>query len=454
MNWQKILLVVRREYLFNFKRPAFLFTAFGVPIISFGAMFLLTAFIIDRETNLDDWQRIAYVDNAGIVDDTLALPDGCECIYTPITASDDAGFSAQIAAATQQVQDDQIDAFFVVAENYRLSGQIDLYTEKSVPDALYDNINDFMWHQISASAPDNLAVPVDRLGNNDYTIRDLDTGESLSEAELAGRFMLPLIFVFLYFMSTNTTAQFLMSGVVEEKENRLMEILATSLKPSELLWGKLLGLGSLALTQVVAWVGGGLVLSSFNDTAQEFLSGASFEAGDLVLIAGLFLINFLLFSASMLGIGASVTAETESRQIAGFFAFITVLPLALMVTFITNPNGPIPMILTFFPLTAATGLILRIGLTTVPLWQVLLSITIQVVSVIVVMWLAAKVFRLGMLMYGKRLTPRTLWHALREGRTTMTTASTEYEANSAPKPKRKNRQRCRKLSKPKPRPQL
>ncbi len=437
MNWQKILLVVRREYLFNFKRPSFLFTAFGVPLISFAAMFLITRFTIDRESKLNDWQRIAYIDQAGIVDETLILPDDCECDYMPLTVSESTDYTAQFTAATQQVNDDTLDAFFVVTETYAVTGQIELYAEKNVPQMLYNNIDTFMWHQVSASAPDTLAVPVNRLGNNEYTIRDLDSGDALSEAALAGRIMLPLIFVFLYFMATTTTAQFLMSGVVEEKENRLMEILATSLKPLELLWGKLLGLGSLALTQVVAWALAGVVTAIFNDTAREFISGASFKASDLLLIVALFVINFLLFSAAMLGIGAAVTAETESSQIAGFFTFINVIPIMLLVTFLNDPNGPIPLFFTFFPLSAATGLILRIGLTAVPVWQVILSVTIQVVSVIIVMWLAAKVFRLGMLMYGKPLTPRALWQALREGRTTLTTASTEYGTQPDKKPRKK-----------------
>jgi ABC-2 type transport system permease protein len=219
-----------------------------------------------------------------------------------------------------------------------------------------------------------------------------------------------------------------MSGVVEEKENRLMEILATSLRPLELLWGKVLGLGALSLTQVLVWSAAGLAIASSNADAREFLSGASFRAGDLVLVAALFVINFLLFAAMMMAVGASVTAETESRQVAGLFTFVMVAPMALLVTFFTNPNGPLPVFFSFFPLTAALGLIMRMGLTTLPAWQIVLSVAIQVATTIGIMWLAAKVFRLGMLMYGKPLTPRALWRALREGKVTLTTATGEFPA--------------------------
>ena len=130
-------------------------------------------------------------------------------------------------------------------------------------------------------APADLPVSQDRLREDpSITIRDIDSNDELSDAALIGRFLLPFIFVLVYAMAVNTTAQFLMNGVVEEKENRLMEILATSLRPLDLLWGKLLGLGALSLTQVVLWLGAGLIIMQVNDDAREFISGVTFRAGD------------------------------------------------------------------------------------------------------------------------------------------------------------------------------
>jgi ABC-2 type transport system permease protein len=434
MNWRKIWLVARREYLFNFRRPSFLFAAIGVPALSLAAMFLIGKFVQNRETNLSKFQRVAYIDLAGIVDPALeSTCDGCD--FQPFVCP--APDSEPEACAAQETLAGNLDAFFTIDANYTLNGQVDLYARRSIPQALRDNVESFLREQIAARAPGNLAVSPDLISNADITIRDLDSGKELSEAALVGRLMLPFLFVMIYFMTTNTTAQFLMSGVVEEKENRLMEILATSLRPLELLWGKLLGLGALALTQAALWAIGGAAIVMINETAQEAVSGASFRAADIALMVALFLINFFVFSAAMLGIGASVTAETESRQVAGFFTLISVLPIMLLVTFFNNPDGPIPVIFTFFPLTAAVALTLRLGLTSLPTWQIALSMAIQVAAVFGVMWLAAKVFRLGMLMYGKSLTPRALWRALREGRTTLTTASTEYGPVQAKKKKRR-----------------
>lgn len=446
MSWHKIRLVLWREYRFNFKRPSFLATAIGLPALMIGVMLVMFQSTSSRESNLSEFQTVGYVDRANvIVQDEI---DDSEITYQPVTDPDlvppasDASHEARAAyfdaleeAAAQQVIDGTLDAYFVVTDPYVLSGQIDLYMRGNVPQALYDEIENFMRAQIAALAPADLPVPHDRIREDpEITIRDLDSNDELSETALVGRFFLPFIFVLVYVMATNTTSQFLMNGVVEEKENRLMEILATSLRPLELLWGKLLGLGALSLTQVILWLAAGLIMMQVNDDAREFITGVTFRAGDLALIAVLFLINFTLYAAVMLGIGASVTAETESRQFAGIFTFITVTPMMLLISFFENPDGLMPLFFTFFPLTAATGLILRMGLTTLPTWQILLSVGIQIASVLVVMWLAAKVFRLGMLMYGKPLTPRALWQALREGHVTLTTATDEV-----PKPRSKTR---------------
>ncbi len=446
MTPHKIWLVLRREYLYNFRRPSFLFTAFGVPLLSLVAMFVLFQFTVKRESNLDDFQRVAYIDRAMILDPAGPNPAGYQRVVHPdveMPVETSRGqtigeyFNTLEQYASDQLVAGELDAYFVIPQNYTISGRVDLYSRKNVPQALIDDIEGFMRSQVAAKAPPGLPVPVARLQDQSYTLRDMDTGEELSDAALAGRMFLPFIFVMIYFMATNTTAQFLMSGVVEEKENRLMEILATSLRPAELLWGKLLGLGALSLTQIMLWAGAGLVISRLNSGAQTFLSGAKFQAGDIALIIVLFLVNFLLFSATMLGIGAAVTAEAESRQIAGFFTFLNVLPIMFLAAFISNPNGPLPVVLSFFPLTAAVSLTLRLGLTSLPMWQIALSVVVQFASALAVMWLAGKVFRLGMLMYGKRLTPRTVWAALREGRQILTAAPSEVRTSPPASRKRK-----------------
>ncbi len=430
MSWRKVFLVLRREYLYNFRRPSFLFTAFGVPLISLGAMVLIGYLANRSESDLDAFHRVGYVDRAGVLQAQGPNPYGYFPIADPQlsppqpTESGEAGayFDALERFAAQQLAAGELDAYFVLSDHYVYSGQVALYARRSVPQKLREQIKDFLRAQIARRVPSDVPLPPARLEKIEYVLRDAQSGAELSEAALIGRLMLPLLFVMLYVMATSTTAQFLMSGVVEEKENRLMEILATSLRPLELLWGKLLGLGALALTQVALWAAAGVLIALLNETAREFVSGARFAPADLGLLGVLFVSNFLLFAAVMLGIGAAVTAETESRQLAGVFTLVLVLPIIFTGTYINDPNGPLPTVLTFVPFTAAMSLLLRVTLGHLPAWQIGVSVGIQALTVVAVVALSAKVFRLGMLMYGKMLTPRALWQALRSGQRTLTSA--------------------------------
>jgi ABC-2 type transport system permease protein len=106
---------------------------------------------------------------------------------------------------------------------------------------------------------------------------------------------------------------------------------------------------------------------------------------------------------------------------------ITVLPFILSITFFTDANGTIPLILSLFPLTAPLAVIMRMPLATVPVWQIILSMVLLALSTVLVMWLAARVFRLGMLMYGKNLSLREIVRAMREGRQTMTSVAHAQE---------------------------
>jgi ABC-2 type transport system permease protein len=248
------------------------------------------------------------------------------------------------------------------------------------------------------------------------------------EAAFMGRFMAPFILAFVFLMAVNTTSQFLMSSVVEEKENRMMEILLTSCTPLQMLWGKVLGLGLLGLTQVGLWLGAGaLIISGQSEGVMDFLSGVRFTP-DIIILGLLYLVlGYFFFSGVMAGVGASVTAEREGQQFAGFFTILTILPMALLITFMEDPNGPLPVFFSIFPLTSPVGMLMRMPMTTVPVWEIIVSVALLAVTVVATVWLAARVFRLGLLMYGKRLTAREIIAALRQGGQTMVSAAQSRE---------------------------
>jgi len=409
----KLLLIARREYLYNFKRRSFLFTAFGVPIFSFVMMFFVFNISENTATATGQMGQIGYVDEAGILADPVDKPEE----YVAFQSED---------AARTALTDGQIGAYFVIPSDFMSAGgQVAAYAYDGIPSGIESQLEDFIKSNLSRRVPGDL--PLARILDpmSKMTVVDVSSGGELDGADaFIGRFMVPFIFAFVFLMAINTTSQFLMSSVVEEKENRMMEILLTSSTPLEMLWGKVLGLGILGLTQVVLWAVAGVVLIAAQPQAAGNILSSLRLTPDLLILSLLYLVlGYFLFGGIMAGVGATVTAEQEGRQFSGIFSLVAVVPMMLLVTFIQDPNGTVPVVLSLIPLTAPVSMLMRMPMTAVPVWQVVLSLLLLGLTVIATVWIAAKVFRLGLLMYGKRLTVREIIQALRQGRQTLTSVA-------------------------------
>jgi ABC-2 type transport system permease protein len=408
---RKIWLIARREYLVNFRRRSFLLTAFGVPAFSLIMMFVIFSLTESTYTGTGQLGTIGYVDQSGVLDLAVERPEE----YVSFADTE----AAQVALLAGEV-----GAYFVVPEDFMRQGRVEAYAAENVPEGIQDQFDAFVHANLMAQAPSQF--PTARLiAPMDLTVVELATGNELdSEAAFVAKFLTPFIFAFILLMAVNTTSQFLMSGVVEEKENRMMEILLTSCTPLEMLWGKLLGLGALGLTQVALWAAAGYGLVRLQ--ADSAFAQAVHIPADYVAISLAYLIlGYFLSAAIMAGIGAAVTAEQEGRSVAGLLTLPAVLPFLLLMTFIENPNGTVPVILSLFPLTAPVSMLMRMPMTAVPAWQLGLSLALMAASVLVMVWLAASIFRIGLLMYGKRLSPRAILTAIRQGRRTMLTVAQE-----------------------------
>lgn len=216
-------------------------------------------------------------------------------------------------------------------------------------------------------------------------------------------------FVFLMFMSIFTSGAYLLQGLAEEKENRVMEIVLSSVTPSELMAGKLAGLGAAGLLQLVIWVmmGGG---------------GAAVFAIDLALAPGMFafcllffLLGYLLFGSLMLGTGALGTNLRETQQLASVWSLIAAAPWFVMVALIQAPQGMLARVFSFIPFTAPTTMMFRYAVDPAgtPWTDIAGSVAILVLSTILAVRLAARLYRAGALLYGKRPGVREIWRWLK-----------------------------------------
>jgi ABC-2 type transport system permease protein len=403
----KMLLVARREYLYNLRRPAFLFGAFVVPIFTIGILILVFALQIGDETDPESLGQIGYVDNAGVLAQAIDQPD----YFVPFTTDEE---------ARAALDSGQIGGYFVVPRNYLVVGALRFFSAETLPGALQAEIRTFLAANLAAQV-EGLQVPVERLVEPlDLTIIAQDSGRELTGAAIGGLFIVPFLFVFVFMMASQVTSGFLMSGVVEEKTSRIMEILVTSITPLQMLMGKILGLGALGLTQFLVWLGGGLLILSLQ---LEFLQGITIPLDMAFIGFVLFLLSYFLVATLMAGIGAVAGSEEESRQYAGILGIVSAIPFFFIVQFMTNPNEGLPVFLSLFPFTAGTSMLLRYAFSSVPLWQIGLCFALLFFSALFIAFASARVFRWGLLMYGKRINFRELWRVIRTPEPAATTVA-------------------------------
>jgi ABC-2 type transport system permease protein len=230
-----------------------------------------------------------------------------------------------------------------------------------------------------------------------------ENGEIAREQGSIGNIIMPAIFALLLSLGIMLGAGSLISGFAEEKESRLIEVLLSSVSVRQLLIAKVLGLGTAGLLQVIVWlISAPLLLSLASSTFGGFLSDIQLPSNFLVLGILYFILGYLLFAVLSVTFGGISSSTTEAQNLSVFYTLMLFVPLwfgGLMVNF---PNSPIWVVLSIFPVTAPVQIMLRLGVSDIPTWQILTSIGMLGLSIIVGLYLSIKIFRTFMLMYGKR----------------------------------------------------
>jgi ABC-2 type transport system permease protein len=209
-------------------------------------------------------------------------------------------------------------------------------------------------------------------------------------------------------MSVFLTNGYLMQTVVEEKETRLIEILVSTMRPTQLLAGKILAFGLMGLLQIVVWVGSVFLIGKLvaGDVMSPLAAFAfiSLTADKILTLLLYFVFGYLFFAAGYGMVGAISNSMQEGPQFAVIFTLPAVIPFYFLAVFITTPDAPLPTILSMIPITAPLAMVMRVTLTHVPLWQIVLSLGLLIILDIVMIWLAGRIFRVQTLLAGQ--TPK------------------------------------------------
>ena len=321
--------------------------------------------------------------------------------------------------ATKALLAGDIKEYFVIPLDYISTGVVRLYTLKKQlepPADITTAIKNFLLSnllagKVPAATVDRVEAPL-----NLVTTRLTETGAVAPEQGGFGNLIIPVVFSLLLSLSIIFSSSYLLQGLGEEKENRLIEILLSSVSARQLLTGKVLGIGAAGLAQVGVWViSTPLLLSLASSTFGGFTSTIQLPAAFLVLAVVYFILGYLLFAVLSAGIGAISSNSREGQQLIAIFTLPVFIPLWFMSLLMLLPNNPIWVILTIFPITAPVEVMIRFGVSEIPAWQLVASIAALVLSIIGILLLTIKVFRTHLLMYGKRPRFWDIIQSLRSG---------------------------------------
>lgn len=387
-------LVAKHQYRRTVVRRGFLIGTIAIPV----AMIVVIALAIIVETMNENNLPVGYVDHAGFLlasraADLPSAQDRIQIIDYP-----------SLEIALDALKGEKIQAFWVIPETFPETLATDLYYLQEPPSSdSWRDFDDFIRINLLSELPEGIG---DRLYEGpSITVQDISSNRRFSEDEIIN-IILPFAASFFFLIATMFAAGYMLQVVSEEKENRTMEIMITSVTPLQLIGGKAFGLLAAALTQlsiyVVAAVIGLVIAAQFIPELQYFNVPWTY----LGVMTLFFLPAYALIASMMLAIGAAVPDVQQGQQISGILNLVFMLPLFLLPLLFTNPNSPLIIIMTLFPTTAFLTISLRWGLGSVPIWQLMISWIILVSSAILMVWGAARIFRAGMLRYGQALSLR------------------------------------------------
>ncbi len=299
------------------------------------------------------------------------------------------------------VEEKILDGYFVIPEDFRLNPVLRNYSRSNSTFRLSEVIESDLKDILIADRVDHLQLPestIDALFFDlDIALYAVGSGEERETEELVADFIAPFLFMFLLFLGIFTGGQLLLRAVLEERSSRVIEVLLSTVSYNDLMGGKILGLGLLGLTQSAIYLTVGILAGSYFD-----LSILTPTIGLLYFVY--FILGYLFYAGIYIGVGALFDSEQEAQQAIQIITFIAIIPMVLWSLVIENPNSALVNFLSYIPPVTPFFMMIKIAVDETTVIQVASTILLMLLSVYGSIRLAAKIFRTGILLYGKRIT--------------------------------------------------
>ncbi|MEA4908205.1 MAG: ABC transporter permease [Chloroflexi bacterium] len=394
---QKILLVIKNEIYMVVSRRSYWLTLLLIPAVSFVVLMVIgnarqeeqpspvtEFFSTETQASLD-----GLVDESGIVH---SIPDAYQDVLR--TYPDE-------PTARTALEAGEISSYYLIPADYLESGQVIVYRTDFNPlggISQSDSVDQTITQNLLASQPD-----LERrfMSPMDLQVTYLQEQQPRHESDSMANFYLPYVVAFLFYFIIFSSASLMLNSITAEKQNRVVEVLMTSMTPAQMLTGKIIALGVLGLAQTLVWSTAGLIF--LNLSRQMFDLSAAFQLPPSILAWGVlyFLLGYAVNASLMAGVGALVPNLRESSQATLVVILPMLVPLMMIGVLTESPNGAFSVGMSLFPLTAPVAMMARMAATDVPLWQVGLSVVLLAATAVLTVRAVAGMFRAQTLLSGQ-----------------------------------------------------
>ena len=393
---RNLFLIIRREYLFRVRKKSFLLLTLLTPLLMIGMVFV-PLWLASFKT--DDVRTVALIDHTDRYAPLFTDADGYRFVTTPTNDP----------FATLEITNDLL----------RDPRAATLYSRQQIPTDLERLVNETLRQRMERDKMAAYGIPnleqIIRNSHVDYQIRTVklndDGSESTSSTQLA--YIIGIVFTLAVYMFITLYGSMVMQGVSEEKTNRIVELMVSSVRPFDLMAGKIIGIGLVGLTQLILWalltmIGVGAIsalTATTPDAVQTLEWMAALSSFNLPLLllsfAAFFVGGYLLYAALFAAIGSVIDHPEDAQQFMMPVMLVLVFALYAGIYSLDNPDGPLAFWCSLIPFTSPVVMMMRLPFD-VPLWQPLLSIALLYATAIGVTWLSGRIYRVGILLYGKK----------------------------------------------------
>lgn len=396
-KFNDLLTVTKFEYLRTIKKPAFWLVTLFMPVF-IGLMTFISGYTsIEGEKKLDDMtseiKNICLVDEVGL----LGKLEGQEGVYTENELSDCKSLFSK----------GEVDLILHLSEDLLETNTYDVYISSEIElmqGLTYGNLGNNLIRQSSYMAIEDPTIITGLTTQFDSSVYEIDPNGVVN---LRGfeKLIVPILSLMIFFLCVFLSANFMLQSVAEEKENRMMETMLSIIDKESLIYGKILGLSGVVITQILFWVILLAITISIGWTHIPFdisIDLSSIDWSTLPLNLYFTFVGFLIFSALMVGVGAIGTDYKDSQGLSSIFIILSILPIYAVMLIVAEPRGLISMIFTYFPLTSPMLHVLRNSLSGFSQFELILGVVLNGIFALLCFRLAIKLFDLGSLMYSSR----------------------------------------------------